>query len=164
VRLPILLFTCRATRGWMMSVGHVEGRFARENKIATISAHRNWWCSRVNSQVPGRRSGGRAVWDALSSRYAGHKHQCLLTDWVLRGIPQSTREHRSGLALSRSRRIHRGLLHILDIRVGDMDGLHFRSVLDRRALYDGEPRGRARGCCGRVCHGAVSGIDVTEFR
>ena len=119
---------------------------------------------RVNRPVSGRCSGGRAVRDALSSGYAGHQYQRLLSNWVLRGIPQPTREHRPGLALSHPCGIHRGLLHILDIRVGDMDGLHFWSVLDRRALYGGEPCGWARGGRGWLCHGAVSGIDETGSR
>ena len=48
------------------------------------------------------------------------------------------------LALSHSRWIYRGVLHVLDIRVGDLEGLHFRSVLDWPALHDGEPCSRPR--------------------
>ena len=139
-------------------------RFARENEIATIPADCNWWCSRVNRPIPGRRSGGRAFWDALSSGYAGHQYQRLLSNWVLRGVPEPTRERRPGLALSDPCGIHRGLFHILDIRVGDMDGLHVRNVLDRRALHGGEPGGGACGSRGWGRRRAVSGIDVTEFR
>jgi hypothetical protein len=139
-------------------------RFARENEIATIPTHRNWGCFRVNRPLPGRCSGGGAIRDALSSGYAGHQYQRLLSNWVLRGVPEPTRERRPGLALSHPCGIHRGLLHILDIRMGDMDGLYFGSVLDGRALYGGEPCGWARSGCGWGCPGAVSGIDITVCR
>ena len=133
-------------------------RFARENEIATIPTHRNWGCFRVNRTLSGRCSGGGAIRDALSSWYAGHQYQRLLSNWVLRGVPEPTRERRPGLALSHPCGIHRGLFHILDIRMGDMDGLHFWRVLDRCALYGGEPCGWARCRCTWLYHRAVSRI------
>src|SRR5665213_215420 len=143
-----------------------------ESESATLSANSYWRRAGVDAALFPGRDRCPKVRRTLSGGNADGQYSGVLPDWVVGGIPEPPCEPQSRVEIFDPSGIYRRLLHVLDLRVGDMVGYFERRVLDWDSLRRRQPGGgiRRRRCWGggssggSVIRGFLLGSDEGEGR